>query len=324
MPPPRTTTWPQRVVAVGCVLAALGTGAACAGSSSAAPDVSRSATRPALTPTSTPTPTATLAELPRGGRNVFPAYRLVGFAGAPGSPALGRLGVGSLEARVREMEKVARPYADGRQVQPVMELIAVVVQGSPGADGKYRYRQPDEVIQTYLRMARKHRDILLLNIQPGRSNFLTEVKYLEKWLREPDVGLALDPEWAMGPGQVPMRVFGHTTGPELNKVAAWVSALVVREKLPQKVVVFHQLASPIVRQEAAIKTHPGVVLVKSVDGIGSQATKEETWRKLTTAMAKGVHPGFKLFYQEDREHGALMSAKQVLSLEPTPEYVLYE
>src|SRR4029450_7308450 len=89
MPPPRTTTSPQRVVAVGCVLAALGPGAAWAGSSSAAPDRSRSVTRPALTPTSTPTPTATLAELPRGGRNVFPAYRLGGVAGAPGSPRPG-------------------------------------------------------------------------------------------------------------------------------------------------------------------------------------------------------------------------------------------
>jgi hypothetical protein len=312
----------QGALAAGCVGAALLGTAACGPASEAAAPRSQP-TLPSTT-TAAPTQEPTPPELPRGGRAVFPAYRLVGFAGAPGSPALGRLGVGSLEPRVREIERTARPYAVGRQAQPVMELIATVVQGSPGADGKYRYRQPDRVIDEYLAQARRHQAILLLGIQPGRSTFLTEVKHYEKWLREPDVGLALDPEWAMSPSQVPMRVFGHTTGPELNRVTAWVAALVARDQLPEKVVVFHQLAGRIVRQESAIRPRPGVALVKSVDGIGSRAMKEDTWRKLTKSLPKGVHPGFKLFFAEDREHGALMTPSQVLALKPTPEYVLYE
>ena len=43
-------------------------------------------------------------ELPRGGRTLFPRYRLVGYSGAPGSKAFGRLGVGDLDERVREIE----------------------------------------------------------------------------------------------------------------------------------------------------------------------------------------------------------------------------
>jgi hypothetical protein len=297
--------------------------ASCGGSSTAGQRHLQSPAAPASTTSTTTTPPPP-PELPRGGRAVFPAYRLVGFAGAPGSPALGRLGVGSLESRVREIERRAKPYADGRHVQPVMELIATVVQGSPGPDGKYRYRQPDRVIGDYLAVARRHRAILLLGIQPGRSTFLDEVKHYEKWLREPDVGIALDPEWAMSPGQLPMRVFGHTTGAELNGMTAWVAALVARSDLPQKVVVFHQLAARIVRQESAIKSRKGIALVKSVDGIGSRRMKEETWGKLTGTLPKGVHPGFKLFFQEDSERGALMTPAQVLALKPMPEYVLYE
>jgi hypothetical protein len=311
--------WAVAAVLTTCLLAS----AACGGSSKAEQRHLPPPNSPA-TATSTTTAPPPPPELPRGGRAVFPAYRLVGFAGAPASPALGRLGVGSLEARVREIERRAKPYAGNRRVQPVMELIATVVQGSPGADGKYRYRQPDRVVKEYLTVARRHRAILLLGIQPGRATFLDEVKHYEKWLREPDVGLALDPEWAMGPGQVPMRVFGHTTGPELNGVTAWVAALVARNDLPEKVVVFHQLAARIVRQEAAIKARKGIALVKSVDGIGSRAMKEETWRNLTAALPKGVHPGFKLFFQEDAKIGALMTPAQVLALKPLPEYVLYE
>lgn len=318
----RSTVRARWAVTIVVTVAVLGS-AACGGSSSARQQPVR---QPASMSSATSTTTAPPPppELPQGGRAVFPAYRLVGFAGAPGSPALGRLGVGSLESRVSEIERRARQFADGRKAQPVMELIATVVQGSPGTDGKYRYQQPDTVIEDYLAVARRHRAILLLGIQPGRARFLDEAKHYERWLREPDVGLALDPEWAMGPGQVPMRVFGHTTGAELNGVTAWVAALVASHDLPEKVVVFHELTSRIVRQESAVKSRKGVALVKSVDGIGSRAMKEETWRNLTAVLPKGVHPGFKLFFQEDAKIGALMTPPQVLALKPLPEYVLYE
>ena len=40
---------------------------------------------------------------------------------------------------------------------------------------------------------------------------------------------------------------------------------------------------------------------------------------------KFVHAGFKLFFTEDtRNHGRLMTPKEVLALKPRPEYVLYE
>jgi hypothetical protein len=255
---------------------------------------------------------------------VFPHYRLVGFAGHPGSAALGRLGIGRLDDRAREIDRVARPYADGRAILPVLELIATVVQGSPGRDGEYRTRSSDALIAKHLAAARKARGLLLLNIQPGRADFLTEVRAYAKWLKEPDVGVALDPEWAMGPGQVPMKVFGHTTGKEIDAVARYLSGLVGQNDLPQKVLVFHQLAPAVVRGESAIHSHPGVVVVKSVDGIGSRGMKEETYRKLTRNLPKAVHAGFKLFYDEDRRSGALMTPKQVLALKPQPEYVLYE
>ena len=55
------------------------------------------------------------------------------------------------------------------------------------------------------------------------------------------------------------------------------------------------------------------------------ASKIKTYDYLTGSMAAGVHPGFKLFFDEDTRNGnRLMTPKEVLALSPQPEYVMYE
>ena len=172
----------SRATALGCVLVCL----ACtpgtppssdplppAGPSvSAAPEESTARTPSAPPPKPKPKPRPTRTSLPRGGREVFPRYRLVGYAGLTGAKTLGRLGTGQLDQRVTEMERRAKPYAAGRQIMPVLEVITTIVQGSPGRDHTYRVRLSDARIETYLKAARRHRAMLLLNIQPGRANFI--------------------------------------------------------------------------------------------------------------------------------------------------------
>lgn len=317
----------SRSSAVAPVLLSLALVAGCSGGnadagSAGGPDPAPSAGKPSVSASPTPSTPAD-GELPRGGRKIFPKYQLVGFVGLPGSPALGPLDR-DLDARAKRLEALSKKYAGGRTPLPVMELITVVANDHPGRGGLYRSRLDDEDIQRYLTAARKHRMLLLLDVQPGRADILTETKRLEKWLKEPDVGLAFDPEWAVGPGQVPGQVFGRTTGAELNQLASYLSGLVRKHDLPEKVFVFHQLSARIVSNEQDLKRHPGVVTIKSVDGIGNRADKESTWRKLTPKMAPGVHAGFKLFYDEDTRHGALMTPKEVLALRPRPELVIYE
>jgi hypothetical protein len=271
-----------------------------------------------------PAVSAPTAQLPRGGTQVFPAYRLVGFVGHPGSPGLGRLGVGALGDRLAELETLAAQYAGGRTPLPVLELIATVVHSGPGADGAFRTRTPDEVIQTYLDAARADHAYLLLDIQPGLAPFIDEVRSYERWLREPDVGIALDPEWAISPGQVPGRVFGHTTGADLDGVAAYLADVVAAAHLPEKVMVYHQLATSIVSRPEDVHVHPGVAVVVTVDGIGTPAAKTDTWLRVNAVTPATTHRGFKLFFDEDAAKGPLMTPGQVLALTPTPVYVVYE
>ena len=264
-------------------------------------------------------------ELTRGGREVFPTYRLFGYSGHPRAESLGRLGIGDIDDRMTEMEERGQAFRDDRELMPVMELITVIAQPRPGGDRQYRTRVGDATIESWLSTAREHDALLLLNIQPGRADFLDEVRHLERWLAEPDVGVALDPEWAVNADQVPGRVFGSTSGQELDSVASWLSQLVADKDLPEKVMVYHQLHENIVTDEGALQPRPGVVLVKSIDGIGSPAQKTAAWRRLVARTPAHIALGFKLFYEEDTRGGnPLMTPEEVMALQPTPQYVLFE
>lgn len=280
------------------------------------------------TGTPAPRPAPRPPSLPTGARSLFPEHRLVGFCGVPAAESLGAM-TGDLAAAGRRLMRQAgayrdAAYRDGREVLPVVELIATVAGSTPGPDGRYRTRASDRVIGDYLEQARELRGLLLLNIQPGLADFLSEVRAYERWLREPDVGVALDPEWAMPPDVRPGEAFGSTTGAELDDVAGYLAGLVDRLDLPEKAMVYHQVATSVVRSEHGLRRHPGVVAVKSVDGIGGPELKLATWRTLMGARPAHVQPGFKLFYAEDTESGPLMTPAQVLGLAPRPGYVMYE
>jgi hypothetical protein len=90
-------------------------------------------------------------------------------------------------------------------VLPALELIAVVAPRTPGEGGRYNLRQPDSVIRRYLKAARRRQGAAVLDIQPGRSDFFTEATRLRKWLKQPDVGLALDPSGGWARARCPGR-----------------------------------------------------------------------------------------------------------------------
>ena len=71
---------------------------------------------------------------------------------------------------------------------------------------------------------------MVLDLQPGRSDFLSQAKQYASLLEQPNVGLALDPEWRLGPHQVPLRQIGRVSAAEVNRTSAWLADLVTRER----------------------------------------------------------------------------------------------
>jgi hypothetical protein len=260
-------------------------------------------------------------ELPRGGRQIFPRYRVVGFYGAPQARELGALGIGSPDQAARRLARQARGYArKTRPVLPALELITVIANAHGGQDGLYRRRQTDRVIRRYLRAARRHDALLLLDIQPGRSDFFTEAVRLRKWLDEPDVGLALDPEWRVGPGEVPGQLIGSVSAREVNAVSAWLAQLVRRKNLPEKLFLVHKFTDNMIRDSGRLKPRPGLAMAINADGFGSQTVKVAKYKAFVRG-AKRFRRGLKLFYRED---SGLMKPAQVMRLWPRPDIVVYE
>ena len=260
-------------------------------------------------------------ELPRGGRSLLPEYRLVGFYGAPQDEELGALGIGTPEQASRRLLKQARALKGGRRVMPVFELLATIADATPGEDGLYRTRQPHSVIQKYLTAARTARGILLLDIQPGRADFADEVRRLERYLDEPDVGLALDPEWHVGPDEVPGEVIGSVTATEVNQIGAGLASTVAELGLPEKLFVIHQFTDDMITSKSLLEPHEGLATVLNADGFGNPPNKVARYRELTPRGSSGFDSGFKLFYSEDFP---LMAPADVLALKPSPDLIVYE
>jgi hypothetical protein len=261
------------------------------------------------------------AQLPLGGQDLLPRHRVVAHFGAPQAVGLGILGIGSPDEAARRVQAQAKGYrGTGRPVQPAFELIAAVASASAGADGMYRFQQPDRVICRYLAAAKRAGALLILDVQPGRSTFMAEVRRLGRYLRDPHVGLALDPEWKMGPGEIPGQVIGHTDASVINRVSAYIAAIVRRHRLPEKLLLVHQFEPSMIRRRERLALRPGVALTINADGFGTQAAKVTKYDVLTGPRDRFFH-GFKLFYEEDT---ALMSPRRVLGLRPRPDVVVYE
>jgi len=260
-------------------------------------------------------------ELPRGGRRLFPDYRVVAFYGAPQDDQLGILGIGSLRDAARKLERQARPYARRtRPVLPAFELIATIATAAPGEDGLYRARQSAATIDRHLREARRAKAMLILDIQPGRADFMDETRRLRRWLREPDVGLALDPEWHMDPGEVPGQSIGSVTAQEVNRVSAYLADIVRERNLPEKLLLIHQFTDGMIVNKASMAQREGVALTVNVDGFGDRPNKRSKYDAFTSEAVR-YHDGFKLFYEEDVN---LMRPRHVLALTPPPDVVVYE
>jgi hypothetical protein len=260
-------------------------------------------------------------ELPRGGRSLFPENRVVGFYGAPQNEELGALGIGTPAQAGRRLERQARAYRrPGRPVLPAFELIATIVHRTPGEDGKFSTRQRPGTIDRYLREARRRKALLILDIQPGRASFRDEVRALRPWLAQPDVSLALDPEWSMDPGEIPGQSIGSTDARTVNEVAAYLSRLVRERNLPEKLLLIHRFTADMIDNERALRDYSGVAEVVNVDGFGTQAQKKAKYREFTRGRARELN-GYKLFYREDT---GLMTPRQVLRMRPQPDVVAYE
>jgi len=264
-------------------------------------------------------------ELPGGGFILFPGHRLIAIYGNPTTTSLGVLGEQDVNASVTRARQIAAPYAanDGVAVVPTFEIIVSVAAGNPGDDGNYSNEMPLDLLRPWVETAGREGVYVLLDLQPGRTDFLTQAKLYEELLLEPHVGLALDPEWRLLPDQIPLQQIGHVEAAEVNAVVDWLAALVRDNHLPQKMLLLHQFEDQMLRDRSMIATPSELAVVIQMDGQGTIPDKYSTWTRITTGWEDfGWRYGWKNFYDEDIP--GPIGAAEVLDLVPTVVYVSYQ
>jgi hypothetical protein len=181
-----------------------------------------------------------------------------------------------------------------------------------------------DTLRPWIEVAQDNGIYVILDLQPGRTDFLTQAKRYEEFLRLPHVGLALDSEWRLEPDQVHLRQIGSVDAAEINTVVDWLADLVRGQNLPQKYLLLHQFRLDMITNRDQVRTPPELSVVIQMDGQGPLPTKYDTWNALTAGTdGAGFSWGWKNFYDEDTPRGGA-TADEVLDLDPVPGYVSFQ
>lgn len=255
---------------------------------------------------------------------MFPGRRLVALYGNPYDPNLGALGQQDLPAAIARAKKVAALYRPLSSVPviPAFEIIATVASSGPGPDGDYSAESSVGDLQPWVQAAGRAGMYVILDLQPGRADLLDQAKRYRSLLELPYVGLALDPEWKLAPGELPLEQIGSVDAGEVNRVVTWLADLAAAHDLPQKLLVLHQFRLFMLRDEDDIVTdNSHVAVLVHMDGQGPPGAKDATWRAVTGAAPKGVSFGWKNFYRKDTP---MMSPEQTMAHRPRPMMISYQ
>jgi hypothetical protein len=257
---------------------------------------------------------------------LFPGRTLVALYGSPGTPALGVLGEQDAAAAVQRARDTAAGYSGlvPPPVVPTFEIIATVASSDPGPDGNFSTELDLGVLRPWVQAAADAGLYVVLDLQPGRADFLDQAQRYEELLRLPGVGLALDPEWRIGPGDRPLERIGSVGVEEVNRVAGWLAGLTRAASLPQKLFVVHQFQLGMVRGRDRLDTsHPELAVLLHADGQGTQGDKQGTWANLHGDLPAGtLWWGWKNFIDED--HPVLTPQQTVGEVHPLPNLITYQ
>lgn len=263
-------------------------------------------------------------QFPEGGSTLFPEYRLVALYGTPDYPALGALGEQPLAQTVSRIKELSNHYSTlGKEkVYPSFEIIASVASAGPTENGDFSHELSISQLKPWVDEAKRQGIYVILDLQPGRTDFLTQAKTYESLLREPHVGLALDPEWRLKPHEFHLEQIGSVGVDEVNATSRWLADMVKQAKLPQKLFLIHQFRLSMIEGRERLDTsRKELAYMIQMDGQGPFTTKQDTWNVVTAHSPPNVYFGWKNFYDEDIP---MLTPEETMKITPPPYYISYQ
>jgi hypothetical protein len=254
---------------------------------------------------------------------LLPGYRIVSYYGHPNDESMGILGQFSKQDLLEQLLDEAKAYelADpSRPVMPAFEIVYSVAQPEPGPDGTYLLQTDDATMQEYISFTQEHDILLFIDIQFGKSTIQDEMAHVEKYLKEPNVHLAIDPEFAWGPTHTPGVDFGSVNAQDITYAQQQLARIVAENNLPPKVLVVHRFTDGMVKNITQVKPVENVQFVLDFDGFGDPGSKAQGYN-LYVRDSNVPFGGIKLFYDQDKP---LMKPEEVVGLDPAPDFVMYQ
>ncbi|HLZ71314.1 MAG TPA: hypothetical protein VKV26_15545 [Dehalococcoidia bacterium] len=285
----------------------------------------RVASERSATPAAPDEPTPEPTEPPFiAGQSLFATSQIVSYYGHPLSPAMGVLGEGSEDAMLERLKMQAAEYqalTPDKAVVPALHLVYEVAQSRTSDDGLYLYRTDDATVRHYIDLTRDQHMLLFLDLQIGRSSLKDELQYVLPYLREPQVHLAIDPEFVTLPGYRPGMFIGTLDCLQVNDALETIERMVEEVNLPNKIVIVHQFEDDMLTNKDKLRfDEPRVDTVLDMDGFGDQSGKLSMYDKLVHQFG-AKYAGLKLFYKHDT---GLLSPEQVEGLTPRPDVIIYQ
>ena len=139
---------------------------------------------------------------------------------------------------------------------------------------------PDDQIEHALDLASQIQGSRVSRCASWVEHAQTELPVLEKYLKMPQVHLAIDPEFSMKYGNRPGTVIGTFDAADINYAAEYLAGLVRDNHLPPKMLVIHRFTQAMVTNYKKIRPLPEVQIVMDMDGFGSKELKTGTYTRV--------------------------------------------
>lgn len=283
---------------------------------------------PEFTPTPTETPTPTVAPTwtpgprpaprPPAGGGYLDKYQLITFYGSPWGRALGILGNYPRKQMTEYIYGLVDLYQplDSRHAMCTWHMVTTVANQNPP---EYRHVVDEATIEVWVASADVYECAVILDIQPGHVTIQEEFGRISRFLYNPHVHLAIDPEFDMVGDQIPGISVGQTPAEDINWVQGEMQKIANQIGV-NKVLMLHQFKDSMLPDKQNIINYPNVEVVIDSDGTFN------TDIKIANYYQYANEPGWdylalKIFYEYDPY---VLTPEEVQQLGPRPAIVIYQ
>ena len=257
------------------------------------------------------------------GNGLLPDNRLLLYYGYPGNDKMGILGEYDPDELLKRLQAEVANYQAADNSRPWklgLELIASVAQGYPGEDKKYIADTAGTLLDQYTEFTKQNDMVLFLDVQMGFRTPKEDYVGLERWIKYDHVHLGIDPEFHMREGELPGQDIGQIDGADVTEAQNWLVEIAKKYNVSRKTLIVHQFHESMIENKDKIKPVNGVDLVIDEDGWGPPDMKRGTY-DVVISKEQIEYNGIKLFYRQD---DPMMSAADVMALNPVPDVVIYQ